>query len=67
MRACPDQALRRSGQIVGWSQTKGHKNRVFLWENGRMTDLGTLGGRESDLDYLDADTQTINNQGEIIG
>lgn len=32
-----------------------------------MTDLGTLGGRESDLDYFHADTQTINNQGQIIG
>jgi len=31
-----------------------------VWEHGRTTDLGTLGGRESDV-------AAINDHGQIIG
>jgi probable HAF family extracellular repeat protein len=38
-------AINAAGQIVGVSSTAkpGHIH-AFLWQNGAMTDLGTLGG-----------------------
>ena len=36
--------LNEAGEIVGTSQDGGTSSRPFLWVNGAMTDLGTLGG-----------------------
>jgi probable HAF family extracellular repeat protein len=55
-------------QIAGVSFTDSVVNPVtgvpaydaFLWENGKMTDLGNLGGTQSDV-------QGLNNRGQIIG
>jgi probable HAF family extracellular repeat protein len=32
------------GQVVGYSHTASRQIHPFLWEEGVMTDLGTLGG-----------------------
>lgn len=44
-------ALNESGQVVGWSakalgedESLPKSPRAFLWQDGRLTDLGTLGG-----------------------
>lgn len=47
------------GQIVGGSGT-GSLGRAFLWENGRMSALGTLGGLESAA-------AAVNDAGQVIG
>lgn len=53
-------AVNDHGQIVGYSWSEGGGLRCFLWENGRMTDLGDLGGG-------DCQAFGINDQGIVVG
>lgn len=47
------------GQVIGWAHTASEATHVFLYSNGKMTDLGTLG--------LDPVGEAINNHGAIVG
>jgi probable HAF family extracellular repeat protein len=51
-------AINDRGQIVGTSTTPTGELRGFLWENGRMRDLGIDGG---------VIPRDINNQGQVVG
>jgi probable HAF family extracellular repeat protein len=58
-------AINDRGQIVGWSATRlefgePRDPRAFVWQGGKMTHLGTLGGRLSQA-------VAINNHGQIVG
>ncbi len=53
-------AINNAGQIVGHSTNSAGQTHAFIWENGVMTDLGTLGGNY-DL-ALD-----INEHGQVAG
>jgi probable HAF family extracellular repeat protein len=60
--------VNEQGQIVGISYTNSSPNLVtgvptvdpFLWENGTMVDLGTLGGTSGS-------PSALNNRGEVVG
>ncbi|HUT28342.1 MAG TPA: right-handed parallel beta-helix repeat-containing protein [Sedimentisphaerales bacterium] len=56
-------SINNLGKVVGHSSYSSsnveHPARAFLWENGQMRDIGTLGGNS----YATA----INNQGQIVG
>jgi len=49
------------GQIVGDSVKDKTISHAFLWQNGKMIDLGTLPGGQN------SDAMGINNNGQIVG
>ncbi|MES2463740.1 MAG: DUF3466 family protein [Armatimonadota bacterium] len=52
--------INNKGQIVGWCGVEGRITRGFLWQNGRMTDLGTPQGSSSKA-------LALNDNGQIVG
>ncbi|MCC3440089.1 MAG: hypothetical protein JGK20_32930 [Microcoleus sp. PH2017_05_CCC_O_A] len=48
-----------AGQIVGKFNIAQDKFNPFLWQNGTMTDLGTLG--------FNGGAMSINNKGQVVG
>jgi probable HAF family extracellular repeat protein len=54
-------ALNDQGDVVGWSSTPLGFEDAFLYHNGTITDLGTLGGSGITIAY------GINNAGQIVG
>lgn len=53
-------AINNRGQVCGWVKTTQGKRHACLWEQGRVTDLGTLGGDNSEA-------LAINDMGQVTG
>ena len=54
-------AINDHGQVVGVSYSRHEIDRAFLWENGRMRNLGVLPGDAR------SDAIAINERGQVIG
>ena len=54
--------INKFGQVAGTSRTSTGAQRPFLWQNGVMKDLGTLGGAGS---FHSA--SAINDAGQVVG
>lgn len=52
-------ALNDSGQVVGWSETATGEVHAFLWADGEIHDLGTLGDEHSFALAMNASGQTV--------
>jgi probable HAF family extracellular repeat protein len=54
------EGLNSSGQIAGYASTWNGVIRAFLWQNGKIYDLGTLGGAS-------AAAYSLNAAGQVVG
>ena len=53
-------AVNNAGQVVGSYNLSVPQNHAFVYQNGQLTDLGTLGGQSSGA-------RAINSQGQVVG
>jgi probable HAF family extracellular repeat protein len=70
-------SVNERGQVAGWALVDSTVNSVtgqptqhpFLWESGRMRDLGTLGGTLAVVGSLNngGSGASLNNRGQVIG
>jgi probable HAF family extracellular repeat protein len=60
--------INERGQVAGQAETAEGELHAFLWQHGRMQDLGTLGGSWSYVTQTEVDTsRVLNERGHVVG
>jgi probable HAF family extracellular repeat protein len=54
-------AINDHGQVAGSSETDSMQSHAFIYEDGKMSDLGTLPG------HVNSGAFGINNRGQVVG
>jgi probable HAF family extracellular repeat protein len=54
-------SIGNSGHVVGYALNYAGNSRAFVWNNGRMVDLGTLPG------HAESQAFGVNNSGHVVG
>ncbi len=57
--ACEANAINNNGQIVGGCRDASGNDHAVLWQNGTVTELGTLGGPRSFATAIDTNGQIV--------
>jgi len=63
-------AINDGGQVVGSADLKGGKSHAFMWQPGRMTDLGHLPPIKFQghlVSYDESSASEINDSGQVVG
>lgn len=60
-QCCELGGINSRGQVIGTSYTLSRKTHAFIWQLGRMTDLGNLAGRPFSV------AVAVNDRGQVIG
>ena len=62
-------AINDRGDVVGTDYVPGdgYTARAFLWRDGRMVDLGTLGGASASIGLLHGAMSPVNAHGHVVG
>ena len=60
-------AVNARGQVVGVSTTATDERHPFLWENGTITDLGTLNAPPQLCGITCSEATAINDRGQVVG
>jgi probable HAF family extracellular repeat protein len=53
------QSISNSGVVVGWAENSSGEHQAFVWENDTMTNIGTLGGDESEALHINDLEQVV--------
>jgi probable HAF family extracellular repeat protein len=59
--------INRAGSVMGESATAEGDHRMFLWRRGAMTDLGTLGGRNTVLPRSGGRPDLLSDHDLVVG
>jgi probable HAF family extracellular repeat protein len=55
------QAINSSGVVVGWAVREGQQGHAFMWDHGKLQDLGLLSGD------VNSEAHAINAKGDVVG
>ncbi len=63
---CDPHGINNRGQVVGQCIVSPYLSRAFIWENGIMSDMGSIGGNQ-EISANQSRANGINDAGQVVG